>query len=123
MAVLSRFSYCGAGSSREWVREAGFCRFPVFRLRPKRNGWQASPPPIPAGLFLAGFLTTSHKGICSIGPNVSLHDGFGTMVLSRGSCRRARFMAGGLRPKRGACAQSDSCLAVEAIGALLRAET
>jgi hypothetical protein len=29
-----------------------------FRLRPKRNGWQASPPPIPAGLFLAGFLLT-----------------------------------------------------------------
>ena len=33
------------GSSREWVRGAGFCRFPVFRLRPKRNGWQASHAP------------------------------------------------------------------------------
>jgi hypothetical protein len=45
MAAFSHFTYRRPRSSREWARGTGFCRFPVFGLRPKRNGWQASHGP------------------------------------------------------------------------------
>ncbi len=63
MAALSCFPYCVSGSSREWVREAGFCR--SLSLDSDRSGTAGRRvrPPFPLDYFRAGFLTTSRKEI------------------------------------------------------------